>query len=97
MRIEVSNLLYDKTDPRCKCHLAESQGLIYAFIQALHMGIPEKSHVTRYWGRHCHDTAEQSIRDILTNGEKWPIFPKSVVFDNLIIKPDTKLTFGIYY
>ncbi len=76
MRIEVSNLLYDNTDPRYKYHLAESQGQIYAFIQALDMGMPEKPLVTRYWGSYSDDTAEQSIRDILSKGRKWPILPK---------------------
>ncbi len=70
MRVEVNNLLYDKIDPRCKCYLAESQGQIYAFVQALDIGMSEKPLVKRYWGSYSHDTAKQLIRDILANGGK---------------------------
>ncbi|HDM8093543.1 TPA: hypothetical protein PXN44_004442 [Yersinia enterocolitica] len=76
MRIELNNLLYDKTDSRCKCIVADSQGELYAFMQVLDIGMPEKPLIKRYWGRYSHNAVEQSIRDILANGGKWPTLPK---------------------
>lgn len=80
MRIETgSNLVFDDTLSECKCILAESQGKLYAFVQALDIGLPqsrlEKPMPIRYWGEFSHNDKEGSIKRILENGGKWPALP----------------------
>ncbi|HHH1744445.1 TPA: hypothetical protein ACPY9J_004079 [Yersinia enterocolitica] len=77
MRIETNtNLVFDDSLKECKCILSESQGKVYAFIQALDVGMLEAPLPVRYWGAFDHDYKENSIRRILENGGKWPSLPK---------------------
>ncbi|EBM7196732.1 hypothetical protein T040_22110 [Salmonella enterica subsp. enterica serovar Senftenberg] len=77
MKITANGLVFEETNPHCKCILSEAQGELYAFVQCLDMGMDgrETAIVKRYWGRYSHDAREDSIRSILLNGGKWPKLP----------------------
>lgn len=38
MRIKIRNLVFDETDPLCRCILTASQGQLYASVQAVDTG-----------------------------------------------------------
>lgn len=78
MKILVNGLLYDESNRQCLCILNQSQGLTYAFIQCLDVGMDgrETPITKRYWGQFLRDDKEASIRDIMLNGGKWPVLPE---------------------
>lgn len=71
IKVEVNGLIYDSGNKACKCILADSQGKLYAFLQALDGSIKK-----RYWGEYSHDAPEASIRAIMERGGKWPKLPE---------------------
>jgi len=80
MRVETdNNMLYDDSDARCYCVLSQAQGHYFAFVQALDLGAPhcryESPHTKRYWGFWNPDDPDESIRNILLVGGKWPSLP----------------------
>lgn len=75
MKVNVNQMIYDDDHPQCSCHVIQSQGQLYAFVQCLDMGM-DGEHVVaikRYWGRFEWDS-EDHLRDILRNGGKWGDF-----------------------
>lgn len=83
MRIKIHNLVFDETDPLCRCILTASQGQLYAFIQAVDTGFKGDLRIPKqYWGMYSHDEPRQSIVGILENGGKWPSLPTCAVTSN---------------
>ncbi|ELL8499417.1 hypothetical protein RX249_004195 [Salmonella enterica] len=70
MQVEVNGLVYDSTNPKCKCILSNSQNTLYAFIEVL-----DGDYTKRYWGEYDHDAPEESIKEIMQWGGKWPCLP----------------------
>ena len=74
------NLVYDDESPLCQLIVTSSQGFQYAFMQCLDSDLSDyragkAKRVKRYWGAFNHDTKEESIRDIMHYGGKWPDLP----------------------
>lgn len=70
--IQVNGMVYDSSNPNCKCILSNSQNTLYAFIQVLDGDVTK-----RYWGLYDHDAQEDSIKEIMLWGGKWPTLPES--------------------
>lgn len=82
MRVEneIGNLVYDSENKLCTMQVVSCQGALFAFIVALDIGMetsrlskPEPKH---YWGLFSYDNEEESIREILATGGKWPVLLK---------------------
>lgn len=51
MRIKIHNLVFDEADPLCRCILTALQGQLYAFIQAVDIGLKGDLRIPKqYWG-----------------------------------------------
>lgn len=72
IKVEVNGLVYDSSNPKCMCILSNSQNTLYAFIQVL-----DGDMTKRYWGLYDHDAQEDSIKEIMRWGGKWPDLPES--------------------
>ncbi|EAQ8948821.1 hypothetical protein ZP73_003604 [Salmonella enterica subsp. enterica] len=72
IQVEVNGLVYDSTNPKCKCILNNSQNTLYAFIVVL-----DGDYTKRYWGKYDHDAQEASIKEIMLWGGKWPDLPEA--------------------
>lgn len=70
IKVEVNSLVYDSSNPKCMCILADSQSKLFAFLQVL-----DGDMTKRYWGEYDHDTPEKSIKEIMEWGGKWPHLP----------------------
>ncbi len=74
---ESRNLLFDETHPDCTMQLCQSQGDIFAFLTVLDVDvdkpIPKNPHTRQYWGKFSNNDTENSIREILHTGGKWPV------------------------
>ncbi|AXE71583.1 hypothetical protein A191_04745 [Escherichia coli KTE233] len=77
MKITVNGLFFEENHPQCKCILSQTQGELYAFIQCLDTGLngQESAIIKRYRGRYSHDDRAESIKNIMSNGGKWPVLP----------------------
>ncbi|EAS2762985.1 hypothetical protein HF504_22305 [Enterobacter hormaechei] len=71
IQVEVNGLVYDSTNPKCKCILSNSQNTLYAFIEVL-----DGDYTKRYWGKYDHDAQADSIKEIMRWGGKWPDLPE---------------------
>lgn len=73
MRVEASNgMIFEEGDPLCTLRVVQSQGKLYAFLQAIDTGMDGMArYPVRYWGEYCHDTPVDAIRQILLWGGKW--------------------------
>ncbi|EBH7464631.1 hypothetical protein F3H65_18420 [Klebsiella quasipneumoniae] len=69
--VQVNGMVYDSSNPNCKCILSNSQNTLYAFIQVLDGDVTK-----RYWGLYDHDAQEDSIKEIMRWGGKWPTLPE---------------------
>jgi len=80
MELSINNLTFDDNHPDCELELCRSQGQLFAFVQALDLGMKGNRHKKpikkRYWGLFSHENKEASIQAILENGGKWPDLPK---------------------
>ncbi|ELM1533891.1 hypothetical protein Q3R63_004426 [Salmonella enterica] len=72
IKVEVNGLVYDSSNPKCKCILSDSQRKLYAFIEVL-----DGDMTKRYWGQYSHDAPEESIKEIMRWGGKWPRLPET--------------------
>ncbi|EDK1561911.1 hypothetical protein [Enterobacter hormaechei] len=72
IKVEVNGLVYDSSNPKCKCILSDSQRKLFAFIEVL-----DGDMTKRYWGEYDHDAPEESIKEIMRWGGKWPRLPES--------------------
>ncbi|HBN3195581.1 TPA: hypothetical protein L2F60_004826 [Escherichia coli O25b:H4-ST131] len=72
IKVEVNGLVYDSSNPKCKCILSNSQRKLYAFLLVL-----DGDMMRRYWGEYDHDAPEDSIKEIMQWGGKWPDLPAS--------------------
>ncbi len=76
MRVEDCNLVYDSEHPLCSMEVVPSQGVLFAFITVLDIGMSDrplkKPDTRRYWGRFSWEDQEGSILKIMKTGGKWP-------------------------
>ena len=77
MKVMSNQMVYDDTDPLCKCILSQADGKLYAFIQCIDTGMDGQArYPARYWGTFSHDDPEGSIKRIMAYGGKWPQLPE---------------------
>ncbi|HCC82270.1 MULTISPECIES: hypothetical protein [unclassified Methylophaga] len=77
---DLENMIFDSEDDRCKLIKAMGpDGKIHAFIQCLDIGNIynrlKKPHEKQYWGFFSPDEPEESIKEIMRHGVKWPAIP----------------------
>lgn len=48
IKVEVNGLVYDSSNPKCKCILSDSQRKLFAFLQVL-----DGDMTKRYWGEYA--------------------------------------------
>ena len=82
---EYGNLVYDEENQDCSIEFCQSQGKVYAFITALDYGISHTPRILplqkQYWGEYNLNKQQDSIREILHNGGKWPLLTNRVEWD----------------
>jgi len=73
------NMVFDDVDPRCVVHTCFGLNGIYGFVQCLDLGWPEGRlevpGIKRYWGPWDVEYPEDSVRQIMAKGGKWPTLP----------------------
>lgn len=74
------NMIFDSEDYRCLLIKAMGpDGRIHAFIQCLEVGNIHNHlkilHPKQYWGFFNPEEPEESIKEIMRHGAKWPVLP----------------------
>lgn len=73
MKVEVNQMVFDSTDPLCRCIVSRTQGKLYAFVQCIDTGSDGQQRYTkRYWGEYSYENPESMMSRILLNGGSWP-------------------------
>lgn len=79
VRAESNDLVFDGSDPRCKCIVHNIQGTLFAFIQVMDLGAEHcrfDEPMPKYYCGHFDDERPQeSILAIMKTGSKWPHLP----------------------
>lgn len=75
-----NNLVFDDQSSDCRLIVSRTGGRNYAFVQCLDASAEEHAKgknrgTRRYWGEFHYDDKENSIRQIMNSGGKWPDLP----------------------
>lgn len=77
---DLENMIFDSEDEQCLLIKAMGpDGRIHAFVQCLDVGNVnnrlKNPNAKQYWGFYDPDEPEESIKEIMRNGAKWPALP----------------------